>query len=131
MKRRQMLIGCSAGLLTAGGAQGLLAGPPAPDEPAASLAMTRATFEPLVNTRFRLFDGRRRSEGFVLQAIDDVPASRDLEQFDLVFRGSGRVPLRADTYELWHPRIGRLSLYLEPSRSARGRRARATFSLLR
>jgi hypothetical protein len=130
MKRRQMLIGCSAGLLAAGGARELFAGQPAPEEPAVSPALSKATFEPLVDTRFRLFDGRR-SEGFVLRAVEDVPSSRDLEQFDLVFRGSGRTALRAGKYDLWHPQIGRLSLYLEPSRAARGRSARATFSLLR
>lgn len=129
MKRREMLIGCSAGLLAAG-APRLLAGPPAADENAMSVELSKATFEPLVNTRFRLFDGRR-SEGFVLRAVEDVPSSRDLEQFDLVFRGSGRAPVRAGKYDLWHPKVGRLSLYLEPSGTARARSARATFSLLR
>jgi hypothetical protein len=125
-----MLIGCSAGLLAAGGAPRLLRGQSAAEDTVESLAFSRATFEGLIDTRFRLFNGRR-SEKLVLRAVEEVPSSRELEQFDLVFRGSGRAPLRAGKYELWHPALGRLSLYLEPSVAPRGRSARATFSLLR
>lgn len=132
MKRRQVLVGCSATALVAGAQPGrLLAGLPAggPDERS---PRSRDRFERLVKESFQLFDAKQRpTERLVLEAIEDGPASPRTEQFALFFRGSNRAPLRPDTYTLEHAQEGRFQLYLEPSTQGRGSAYRAAFSLLK
>jgi hypothetical protein len=129
MNRRQLLIGCSASVLAAGiEPSRLLAGPPE----GAGGALSRATFEPLVRTRFRLIDreGRTR-ETLTLEAVDDGPTSPGVEQFALRFRGSDREPLGPDVYTLAHRERGTLALYLEPSGDRPQGVYRAGFALLK
>jgi hypothetical protein len=132
MKRRQVLIGCSAVGLAIGSQPGeLLAGLSVQGDDKRG-PLTKARFERLLKDSFQLFDSKRRpAERLILEAVDDGLASPRAEQFALVFRGSNRAPLRADTYTLEHAQEGRFQLYLEPSSLGRGGAYRAVFSLLR
>ena len=80
------------------------------DEP-----LTRVSFEPHLNTTFRLV--HNGSEAFDLELIevaDKTPAGFPGEQFSLLFKGRSDLMLSQQTCTLEHPEMGHVSLFLVP-----------------
>lgn len=74
---------------------------------------TKASFEPYLNSIFRLQTGFSSIE-VTLTSIDDMPAPKGGECFALVFRG-GSTELPQGTYEIDHPALGTFLLLVVPS----------------
>lgn len=85
-------------------------------------AFERSAFEPLVGTWF-FVEGTRA--GLRLDAIEDGPASRDVEYFALRFAGAPS--LAEGLYDLRDARGDRMTLFLQPT----GGVHRAHFGLIR
>jgi hypothetical protein len=127
MQRRQFIAGCSAALVAAGMEPPQLwttAGP------AARQSMTRAQFETLIGSEFRLYNDRRFVDRVRLEAIDDGPQAAGLEQFTLRWRGHYSERLPEGIYTLERPDAPSLELALEPAHSSERPQYRSTFNLL-
>jgi len=117
--RRQFLGTLSAGMATTLVPAGVLS--------AAGFASLRDQFAGLVDDKFHLVDSAGALKRARLVAMDDGPDCPGLEQFSIVFEGSG---LTDGLYMVYHPSIGTLRIGLMSSGeagSAPGRQ-RAHFS---
>jgi hypothetical protein len=115
------------GTLSAGMAASLV---PAGVISAAGIASLRDRFAGLVDDSFDLVDSAGTLKKARLVAMDDgpdCPNRPDLEQFSIVFEGSG---LNDGLYKVYHPSTGRLQIGLMSSGEAGStvRRQRAHFS---
>ena len=112
------------GTLTAGMATTLV---PAGVISAAGFASLRDRFAGLVDKNFHLVDSAGTLKKARLVAMDDGPECPDLEQFSIVFEGSG---LTDGLYKAYHPSTGTLRIALMSSGDAGATlgRQRAHFS---
>lgn len=127
MERRQFIAGCSAALVAAGMEPPRLwttAGP------AARQSMTRAQFETLIGSEFRLYSDHRFVDRIRLEAIADGPHATGLEQFTLRWKGHYRERLPEGIYTLETSDAPSLELALEPEHTTGQPRYRSTFNLL-
>ena len=77
--------------------------------------VTRAAFEPHLNTLFRLnVEGGEALDLELVEANDKTPERFDGEQFSLIFRGPSEVYFEQQICPLEHPALGRLDLFLVP-----------------
>ncbi len=77
--------------------------------------LTRASFEPHLNTTFRVVhDGTDTFELALIEVADKTPAGFPGEQFSLLFKGPLEVMLLQQTCTLEHPEMGQVMLFLVP-----------------
>ena len=77
--------------------------------------VTRATFEPHLNTTFRMpFDDGEALDLVLVEATDKTPKGFDGEQFSLIFKGPADPYLPQQTYVLEHADLGTIYLFLVP-----------------
>ena len=77
--------------------------------------LTRASFEPHLNTTFRVVhDGSETFDLALIEVADKTPAGFPGEQFSLLFKGPPDLMLLQQTCTLEHPEMGQLSLFLVP-----------------
>ena len=124
MQRRQFIAGCSAALAAASIEPPQLWTAASPD---AWHSLTRAGFERLIGSEFRLYADLRFVGRVRLEAIDDGPRAAGLEQFTLRWTGNDSERLPEGIYTLTTSGAPSLELALEPTHSTE---YRSTFSLL-
>ncbi len=77
--------------------------------------LTRVSFEPYLNTTFRLnLEGGEAIDLELVEANDKTPERFDGEQFSLIFKGPPDSYIEQQTCPLEHPAMGRLDLFLVP-----------------
>ena len=77
--------------------------------------LTRASFEPHLNTTFRVVhDGPEPFELALIEVADTTPAGFPGEQFSLLFKGPSDLMLLQQTCTLEHPEMGHVTLFLVP-----------------
>lgn len=77
--------------------------------------LTRASFEPHLNTTFRLdHDEAGKLNLELTEATDKTPEGVAGEQFSLIFKGPPEPYLAQQTYALKHPTLGQIDLFLVP-----------------
>ncbi len=77
--------------------------------------LTRASFEPHLNTTFRVVhDGPEPFELALIEVADRTPAGFPGEQFSLLFKGPSDLMLLQQTCTLEHPEMGPVTLFLVP-----------------
>lgn len=74
---------------------------------------SKASFRSYLNSIFQIQSAYGLIEVTLLE-VNDLPASRGGESFSLLFRG-GRRQLRQNTYQVVHPSLGTLALFLVPT----------------
>ena len=127
MQRRQFIAGCSAALAVAA------IEPPQLWTTASSKAgpaISRARFEALIGSEFRLYTEGRFAGRVHLEAIVDGPHTAGLEQFTLRWKGADTDRLPEGIYTLTTPGAASMDLALEPAHSADQVWYRSTFNLL-
>jgi hypothetical protein len=75
-------------------------------------AYHRRSYEPLLGHRFELRQPDGTCVAAELAEVEELPGPG--ECFSLVFRVPDGAPLAQDTYELVHPLLGQLPLFLVP-----------------
>lgn len=127
MQRRQFIAGCSAALVAA-----TIEPPPlwTTAGPDARQSITRARFERLIGSEFRLYDDRRFVGRARLDAIDNGPQAAGLEQFTLRWTGHNSERLPEGIYTLKTSDAPSLELALEPTHPTGQPQYRSTFNLL-
>jgi hypothetical protein len=124
MQRRQFIAGCSAALVAASIEAPQLWTTGSPDT---LQSMTRARFDGLIGSDFRLYADSRFVGRVRLEAIDDGPRAAGLEQFTLRWQGNNIERLPEGIYTLKTSDAPSLELALEPTHSTE---YRSTFNLL-
>ena len=77
--------------------------------------LTRASFEPHLNTTFRVVhDGPEQVDLALIEVADRTPAGFPGEQFALLFKGPLDLMLLQQTCTLAHPEMGQVTLFLVP-----------------
>ncbi len=119
LERREFLIGCAATALAAGvGTTGCPSGEgdTAP-EASGPVDLDREGFRALERQSFRIFgpNGEGHPVYAELAAVEDGPASPDLDQFVLRFRTDPADGLDAGLHELYHARMGTFHAHLDGS----------------
>jgi len=77
--------------------------------------LTRASFEPHLNTTFRLVhDGPETFDLALIEVVDKTPVGFPGEQFSILFKGPSERMLLQQTCTLEHPEMGQLRLFLVP-----------------
>ncbi len=77
--------------------------------------LTRASFEPHLNTTFRLVhDGPETFDLALIEVVDKTPVGFPGEQFSILFKGPSEPMLLQQTCTLEHPEMGQLRLFLVP-----------------
>ena len=77
--------------------------------------LTRASFEPHLNTTFRVVhDGDDTFDLALIEVADKTPAGFPGEQFSLLFKGPSELMLLQQTCVLEHPEMGHVTLFLVP-----------------
>ena len=77
--------------------------------------LTRTSFEPHLNTTFRVIhDGTEPFELALIEVVDKTPAGFPGEQFSLLFKGPSDLMLVQQICPLEHPEMGQMSLFLVP-----------------
>ena len=77
--------------------------------------LTRTSFEPHLNTTFRLVhDGTEPFDLTLIEVIDKTPTGFAGEQFSLLFKGPSDFTFLQQMCPLEHPEMGQLSLFLVP-----------------
>ncbi len=77
--------------------------------------LTRASFEPHLNTMFRVVhDGPEPFELALIEVADKTPAGFPGEQFSLLFKGPSDLMILQQTCILEHPEMGHVTLFLVP-----------------
>lgn len=124
LERRNFLTALSAAMTTMMLPAGVLAATRGNAGWFGSTGSFRDRFAPLVGEEFRLGDKAGNTRKARLVALDDELRSSDLEQFSIVFEGSG---LTDGLYEIYHPSMGKLHIGLissgEPGSPAGRQRA--------
>lgn len=83
----------------------------------ATLQLTKATFEPYVNTVFRISDGTKvvRSTLVSVADIGPVPDRKQAGKECFVIKFKGTRPLAQNTYRIEHDALGKFELFLVPA----------------
>ena len=77
--------------------------------------LTRASFEPHLNTTFRVVhDGPDTFDLALIEVADKTPDGFPGEQFSLLFKGPPEMMLLQQTCTLEHPEMGQVLLFLVP-----------------
>ena len=77
--------------------------------------LTRTSFEPHLNTTFRVVhDGAETFELELIEVADKTPAGFPGEQFSLLFKESSDLMLLQQSCTLEHPEMGQIILFLVP-----------------
>ena len=77
--------------------------------------LTRASFEPHLNTTFRVVhDGEDTFDLELIEVEDKTPTGFPGEQFSLLFKGHSDLMLLQQTCTLEHPVMGQVTLFLVP-----------------
>jgi uncharacterized protein DUF6916 len=72
------------------------------------------TYEPLTNQKFRIyFAPDNISEAELIEVADRTRTKRQA-QFSLLFKAPGTAPIEQGLYDVEHPELGRISLFLVP-----------------
>ena len=80
-----------------------------------SETLTKASFEPHLNTLFRVIhDGEDTFDLELIEVEDKTPAGFQGEQFSLLFKGRADIMLLQQTCALEHPAMGQVILFLVP-----------------
>ena len=113
MQRREFVV--ATGTLLATGlpeAATLPRGPAILTPPPGLKTLGSASFSPLVNQNFNLYENRH---GVTVQltAVKNLPAPAGGEQFTLTFTAPAGVALKSGTYDVENPAIGLTAMYLE------------------
>jgi hypothetical protein len=127
MQRRHFIAGCSAALAAASIQPPQLWTTASRD---AWQSLTRAGFERLIGSEFRLYADLRFVGRVRLNAIVDGPRAAGLEQFVLRWTGHDSERLPEGIYTLETPDAPSLELALEPEHATGQPRYRSTFNLL-
>ncbi len=106
-------------------AEALAQAPPAPRF--RRIPPRRAAFAGALRTRFeaRPAGARGFTQGLLLVAVEDLPSAEAAgtrgseSSFSITFRGSGRRALPQGTFELRHPSLGAMLLFLVPGPAGR------------
>lgn len=127
MQRREFVV--ATGTLLATGlpeAATLPRGPAILTLPRGLKTLGLASFSPLLNQNFNLYESRH---GVTVQltAVKNLPAPSGSEQFTLTFTAPAGVDLNSGTYDVENAAIGMVPMYLE--RAAQGQLL-AHFNLL-
>ena len=78
-------------------------------------SLTRASFEPHLNTVFRVVhDGEDTFDLELVEVADKTPAGFPGEQFSLLFRGRSDLMLLQQTCTVEHPEMGQVVLFFVP-----------------
>jgi hypothetical protein len=112
LERRNFLTALSATMVTAMLPAGVLAATPGKADWFGRTSSLRDRFAPLIGNDFRLVDEAGVRHRARLVALDDDLCSPELEQFSIVFEGSG---LTDGLYEVYHPSTGTLRIGLMSS----------------
>ncbi len=89
-----------------------------------------AAFADMVNDTFLIYDNVR-GVSVQLVKVRKAKAEPGMQQFTLTFAGSDADALAGGTYEVEHPAIGKMPMYLDVSRRGQhGMLYRADFNLL-
>ena len=83
----------------------------------AALQLTKATFEPYVNTIFRISDATKvvRSTLVSVTDIGPVPDQKPAGRECFVIKFKGPRPLKQNTYRIEHDVLGKFELFLVPA----------------
>ena len=77
--------------------------------------LTRASFEPHLNTTFRVVhDGPEPFELALIEVADRTPTGYPGDQFSLLFKGPSDLTFLQQICPLEHPEMGQISLFLVP-----------------
>ena len=108
-------------------------------------ALDLETFEPLVNTTFVVESEDKKREKLLLTRVQRMQVAQGanskssvrgprLETFSLLFRQTGQGRLTQDTYQFFHPAIGKFEMFIVPvlrsDKVQRSQRYEAIFSRL-
>ncbi len=127
LERRNFLTALSAAMATAMLPAGLIAATTGEAGRSGNSNSLREKFAPLVGNKLRLVDADGVARYARLVALDDGYRCPGLEQFSIVFEGSG---LTDGLYKVYHPSTGTLRIGLMSSGEAESPvgRQRAHFS---
>lgn len=83
----------------------------------AALQLTKATFEPYVNTVFRISDATRVVKSTLVSVADigPVPDQKQADRECFVIKFKGPRPLAQNTYRIEHDALGKFELFLVPA----------------
>jgi hypothetical protein len=83
----------------------------------AALQLTKATFEPYVNTVFRISDGTKVVRSTLVSVADmgPVPDRKQAGRECFVIKFKGTRPLAQNTYRIEHDALGKFELFLVPA----------------
>jgi hypothetical protein len=83
----------------------------------AALQLTKATFEPHVNTVFRISDGTKVVTSTLVSVADmgPVPDRKQAGRECFVIKFKGTRPLAQNTYRIEHDALGKFELFLVPA----------------
>lgn len=86
-------------------------------EKLAALQLTKATFEPYVNTVFRIFDGTKVVKSTLVSVADigPVPDQKPAGRECFLIKFKGTRPLAQNTYRIEHSALGKFELFLVPA----------------
>ena len=86
-------------------------------EKLAALKLAKATFEPYVNTVFRISDGTKVFRSTLVSVVDSgpVPDRKQAGRECFVIKFKGTRPLAQNTYRIEHDALGKFELFLVPA----------------
>ena len=91
-----------------------------------------ADFQPLINSEFTTTENGAKTQSFELLEVTPLgskPDNNERHAFSLVFRGENIQTPQQSIYELEHPKLGQLALFLVPIGSDQhGMRYEAVFT---
>lgn len=129
MERRTFIMSSAGVLACAGMGAGTAAAANAAARHAVAGEISAAGFEALLHQKFTVH-GEARRTSVELAEVSQVPGTPGLQQFSLRFSGSPSGALDSGLYDVEHPKLGRLMVYLDARKAGGGMLYRADFSLL-
>ena len=124
LSRRRFILACgaagmAAGFVPVGGASARLLGSAdqiaGPKKGTVMLkTLSRAVFEPLVDTSFHVSDGAGQAAAMKLVEVSAGRASSGFESYSLLFLGPARPSPAQGTYRFEHPDLGRFDIFIVP-----------------
>ena len=105
--------------------------PIASSEAALFPPLTQATFESVLRSPFRVETATGQSLNLKLIEVEKYESGTNLEQFVLIFQGSGDSVLTQNTYSIEHRKLGKFDLFMAPlTQTGRSHYYQAAFNRL-